>query len=599
MDLSGPRIKIGPGDGMNSLFSAFLNRFQLRLLLFLLLVGSIPLIVATFVFYAQSASYASEEQSAVVEQTHKRLLERAKLELVAIDKGLRHVADDYGVGRYVSRTSQPLDMAEEKRIREYIDFLLKKELSQNRYILQMCITMEEAGQALCAQSGSAQVPFDTVLGRPGRKLIPVASPVSITTQTQTQTSSSAGSQKLLYTEPIMDARLRMETGTVYALFSIDQIIVDAQEKSFQGAMAIYDEEKRLIYTSSMSSGMVPGSGWSSKGTVQSQSKLEVADVEWSSTLELKVEPNASLINMRNLLIWLFMLLAIVSVVSSIWFAGHVTKPLHHLRGLMKRAELGDLKAYWIDDGMDELNDLGQSYNQMLNRVEELIKQVKQEEALKKEAEMEALQYQLNPHFLYNTLNTIKWVAKIHKTPQISEVVSSLVRLLQASLGKKGDFITIREETGLIRDYMDIQSFRYGERIRLAFEIDELAAGCLVPRMILQPLVENAILHGIEPGKREGVITIRAYVDRDLLLCEVEDDGVGIASKAAGEYEPAALTHPVKRRTLAKERLSGVGIAHIREKIKLYYGPDYKMFIINRPGEGTTVKMFLPVHQSEE
>ena len=105
---------------------------------------------------------------------------------------------------------------------------------------------------------------------------------------------------------------------------------------------------------------------------------------------------------------------------------------------------------------------------MLNRLEDLIKQVKREESLKKEAEMEALHYQLNPHFLYNTLNTIKWVAKIHKTPQISEVVSALVRLLQASLGKKGEFITLREEIGLTRDYMEIQKFRYGDRIQIVY-----------------------------------------------------------------------------------------------------------------------------------
>ena len=164
---------------------------------------------------------------------------------------------------------------------------------------------------------------------------------------------------------------------------------------------------------------------------------------------------------------------------------------------------------------------------MLNRLEDLIKQVKREESLKKEAEMEALHYQLNPHFLYNTLNTIKWVAKIHKTPQISEVVSALVRLLQASLGKKGEFITLRDEIGLTHDYMEIQKFRYGDRIQLEMEVEEMTLGCLVPRMLLQPLVENAIIHGIGPTKREGRITIRTWLDRDLLLCQVEDNGIGI------------------------------------------------------------------------
>ncbi|MDF2815968.1 MAG: sensor histidine kinase [Paenibacillus sp.] len=572
---------------MKPTLSSFLNRFQIRLLLFLLLVGSIPLMVAAFVFNAQFTSIANQEQYEFVEKSHKQLLERTRLELESISRDLKQITEDYAVQRYVNRFYSQLDAAEERRLRDYIDMLLKRQITQNRYLLQMCVSTMEAGQTICSQAGSGQMPFNTIHEDMVKGFIPLAS------EAGTFIPRSTGSQNLLSTEPILDPRTRSELGSVQVLIPIDRILADLADKPFEGSLTIVDQEKRTVFTT----GGWNGSG-ENKGLVHSQTKLELPEGEWASSMDVAVTTNSSVANMRNVLIWLFILLAIVSVISSIFFARHVTKPLHNLRALMKRAELGDLKAYWMVEGIDELNDLGQSYNQMLNRLEELIKQVKLEESLKKEAEMEALQYQLNPHFLYNTLNTIKWVAKIHKTPQISDVVSALVRLLQASLGKKGDFITIREEAALIKDYMDIQSFRYGERVRIAFEIDELAVGCLVPRMILQPLVENAILHGIEPAKREGVITIRAYLDRDLLTCEVEDTGDGVAMKAAGEYEPEALTSTMRRNSLVRDRLSGVGLMHIREKIKLYYGPDYKMFIINKPGKGTTVRMFLPIHQSE-
>lgn len=561
-------------------------------MLFLLLVGSIPLLVATYVFYAQSSSYAAREQAPLVEQANKRFLDRTGQQLAGIAQGLKQTAEDYAISRYAVRGEQPLEAGEERRIRDYLDSMLRRQLASNRYLLQLCLSLDQSGQTLCAQTNAEPIPFETAREERGKKWIPVV-PAGV------MSLSSSRHPTLLAVEPVVDARTRVTYGSILALVALHELIADAQEKDMAGELTLIDQDKRLLFGTEVRPDLGDGGGAIPKGIVRSTAKLDSAELDWTSILDVPVQPNAALLKMRNILIGLFLLLAIVSIASSILFARYVTRPLDGLRVLMKRAELGDLKAYWMEDGFGELNDLGQSYNQMLNRVEELIKQVKQEEALKKEAEMEALQYQLNPHFLYNTLNTIKWVAKIHKTPQISEVVSALVRLLQASLGKKGDFITLREETGLIQDYMNIQSFRYGERIRLKIQVEELASDCLVPRMILQPLVENAILHGIEPGKREGVITIRAYLDRDLLLCEVEDDGVGLAGRAAGEYEPASLGLTRVRGGLSKERMSGLGMAHIREKIKLYYGPDYKMLIINKPGEGTTVRMSLPIHRNEE
>jgi len=295
--------------------------------------------------------------------------------------------------------------------------------------------------------------------------------------------------------------------------------------------------------------------------------------------------------LKHSLAGFFPLLLLLVAAGIFLFSRYVTKPLNRLQQLMKRAERGDLKAYWVSEGTQEIHDLGRSYNQMLNRLEDLIKQVKREETLKKEAEIAALQYQLNPHFLYNTLNTIKWVAKLHNTPQISDVINALVRLLQASLGKKGDFITLREEIGLIRDYMEIQRFRYGDKVELNFEIDPVAQRCLVPRMILQPLVENACIHGIEPGGGDGKITVRAWIDRDLLYCQVEDNGAGMKTgPEAGEVSGKG--------GVLKERMSGIGLKHIREKINLYYGEDYHMHIFSKEGQGTTVRLSLPIHHSE-
>jgi len=278
--------------------------------------------------------------------------------------------------------------------------------------------------------------------------------------------------------------------------------------------------------------------------------------------------------------------------AQVLFHAAISRPLESLRALMKRAESGDLKAYWTMRATGEIGRLGDSYNQMLNRLDELIKQVKVEEALKKEKEIEALHYQLNPHFLYNTLNTIKWVAKIHDTPQIADAVSALVRLLQASLGKKGDFLTLREELELVRDYMAIQAFRYGDGITLVTEADPLTLSCLVPKLMLQPLVENAVIHGLQPKEGDKTIAVRSWLERDMLFIEVEDNGIGMEEEPDGP-------NPAGRRFAPMERMSGIGLKHIREKLRLYYGPDYPMRIISKPGEGTRVRLALPIHRIDE
>ena len=369
-----------------------------------------------------------------------------------------------------------------------------------------------------------------------------------------------------------------------------------------------DQHKRVVYQSGLNTGAdfrgveQEADDVHMDGTVIHSIKHVdmIGGAQWSSYYEAPIPlSSAAFPHYRTWLMLLFSLVVALCLGSSFLFIKYVTKPLYVLKMLMNRAERGDLRAYWTSKSSNEWTQLGESYNQMLNRLEDLIKQVKREESLKKEAEMEALHYQLNPHFLYNTLNTIKWVAKIHKTPQISEVVSALVRLLQASLGKKGEFITLREEIGLTHDYMEIQKFRYGDRIQIVMEVEELTLSCLVPRMLLQPLVENAIIHGIEPTKREGRITIRSWLDRDLLLCQVEDNGVGIQMEEGSSGWKAMHAVGGAQSGKLRERMSGVGISHIREKIKLYYGPQFKMHIGSKPGEGTTIRMSLPIHQSEE
>jgi signal transduction histidine kinase len=572
--------------------------FIVRLLLCLVLVGAVPFAAAMYVFYRESSVYAESELSRYARQTHDQTLQQLEFRLREMENLTRTIGTDYAVQRYI--TGSPDDSggsgnpdggneAADRSFKDYIEYRLREEAGRNRFLSQICVSVEDTSRSICINSSEETASAEPSPGEDGAPYHPV--------RLQDETRSYYG---LRYSTPLTDTRTHMIKGQISVTLNVSRAMDEILARYPVAGHEIYDQSGRILYRKGFSSGGTRREGKppedpgprTAGGSIVTEQNVRIGGEPWISRMEVQSPFHASMVRSLRLTLLLFLgLLIVLSFVTAFIFARYITSPLNKLRGLMKRAERGDLKAYWVTESAREINELGQSYNQMLNRLEDLIKQVKQEEALKKEAEIAALQYQLNPHFLYNTLNTIKWVAKLHKTPQISEVVSALVRLLQASLGKKGDFITLREEIGLIRDYMEIQRFRYGDRVQVHYELDPVASLCLVPRMLLQPLVENACIHGIEPGNRDGRITVRAWIDRDLLYCQVEDNGVGMRiDPKTGE--------PAHGEDGLKERMSGIGLRHIREKIKLYYGPDYKMHIMSKEPKGTAVRLSLPVHQSE-
>ncbi|ULL15771.1 sensor histidine kinase [Paenibacillus sp. H1-7] len=567
---------------------------MIRLLIYLIMVCSLS-ITGTLMFYSYNLSSGERrEMSDQVSRLHEQTLQRLRQTFNQIDYMARNVGNDYVIQR-LTEGQAARDSAEERSMRDYADMLIKQQTSQLPYITDVCITVSDNPFILCTNSDAASSLLDTqrlIMQRQDRLIVP-----------RVNEGAASSPYEVIFVSPLVDRKTNVVRGSIQFMVSLDSIMKDIYGKWPLTRHQLMNSDGDVMYLRIPPGG--PGKPndsdwkWSETSqlqwkddTVISQQSVDLQGTLWISRIEAPqvLEKAHSTTVQLTVLLATFILL-LLGIVSTYLFKHYLTKPMDQLRRLMNRAELGDFKAYWVSKTSKEWSELGESYNQMLNRLEELIKQVKREEALKKEAEMEALQYQLNPHFLYNTLNTIKWVAKMHQTPQIAEVVTSLVRLLQASLGKKGDFITIREEIGLIHDYMEIQSFRYGDQVQLECSIDPMANQCLVPRMILQPLVENAIIHGIEPGRRSGCIVIRIWLDvpRDLLYCQVEDNGVGMARESWDNEASAASV---------RERMSGIGLRHIREKIKLYYGEGYSMQMMSKAREGTTIRLTMPVHQSE-
>jgi sensor histidine kinase YesM len=562
--------------------------FQFRLLIYLLLVGSIPLVCAMFVFYHQSSNYAKNEMLAGVNQIHGHILQQLRKELVNLDHISSNINTDYLVQKYMEAGIN-YEQDQEEIFKKHLDYVILRQKSNSKYITDICITFIASSKSICSDARLySDAPTRLPLNKSDKRYDVFADGHNMPYSAR-------------FTAPLYDLNTSVVKGHVSIVMNLHKFFSELNYNNILAHHVMFDSQGNMIYKTEQVKENIPI--LSEEGINQlyvdhrknivSQQSIDMVGVDWISRIEVKNQfLTTTWRSLRNTLVVFFAVVLILSIISSFFFSSYITKPLVNLRALFKRAELGDLRAYWTSSSTKEINDLGEGYNQMLNRVGELIKQVKYEESLKKDAEIKALHYQLNPHFLYNTLNTIKWVAKIHKTPQISEAVSALVRLLQASLGKKGEFISIREEISLIKDYMEIQNFRYGEMVKMVYDIDSFASLCLVPRMLLQPLVENALIHGIEPANREGTITIKAWIDRDLLMCQVEDNGQGIP-------ETELANADLLKNKAIKEKMSGIGISHIREKIKLYYGADYKMHIFSKPNQGTTVRLSLPIHRNEE
>lgn len=576
----------------------------------LLLLGVVPLIAA-LLFTVVKASHLTEGAlSEPFARDHNRILQETRNRLDEMEQSAHALAADYAVQHFLDPAHVKTPQ-EAKDYQDYMSLALRRELERTEAAEEICVRQEQAGRIFCYGRGGAGGSAAVISPAGSGQAVDGSSGTSDRSGGETQGmfrvlrepfSVPAGRGKLQYLLLVNGLASVVPTGSITVTASLEKIAGADSDASGYAGYSLEDGAGEVLYASD---------GLASQ-TIQAAGSHEVSllhfryrDLDWTSRMVMD-ETRLQTVS-GPLIRWAAIAGAVVLILAaavSFCLSRWVARPFRELQSLMKRTEKGDLKAYWTSRGSQEMNELGESYNQMLNRLEDLIRQVKREEALKKEAEMEALQYQLNPHFLYNTLNTIKWVAKLHKTPQISEAVSALVRLLQASLGKKGDFITVGEEAGLITDYMAIQAFRYGENIRLEVEIDPSADQCLLPRLLLQPLVENAVIHGIEPLRRAGVIQVRIWVERGLLFCQVADNGIGMEDEVCRSVSSDAIHHMERRPGAAaagmlRERMSGIGLRHIRDKIRLYYGPDYAMSIVAKPMEGTSVRLCLPVHRNEE
>ena len=268
---------------------------------------------------------------------------------------------------------------------------------------------------------------------------------------------------------------------------------------------------------------------------------------------------------------------------------YLMKPMEELRGSMQQVSGGNLKVRAPVYQNDEIGQLSQGFNSMIAQIEGLIEELVTEKMLKKEAEIEALQYQITPHFMYNTLNSIRYEAILQGSPNTAELLEAFIELLQLSASDRGAFITVKQEMHMVQNYVKLQQFRYADCFQVTFDMQPEAEACYVPRLLIQPLVENAILHGIDHRKRDNQIAVSVLCDNGALAIKVEDHGEGMTSEEIQKLLDGQR----------KSKFSGIGVSNIRERLRLYYGGKAELRFYSEKGNGTTAVILLPISYDAE
>jgi two-component system sensor histidine kinase YesM len=295
---------------------------------------------------------------------------------------------------------------------------------------------------------------------------------------------------------------------------------------------------------------------------------------------------------KNINFSLLAVLIVFTFIISILFSYLITRPLKKLMKSFRKLQEGDFGTRVEVKGEDEFAKIGRTFNTMVANIKSLIEQKYEMNILRKQAELESLQSQINPHFLFNTLNSIKAVIDKKDYRHSSIMVESLSDIFRYSLNRGRHIIKFSEELEHVKKYLYIQQCRFTDRYEVYYDIDEDVLDYNILRLTLQPIVENALYHGLSPKRGKGELKIAAKTFNDKYYIYISDNGVGIPREELIQINTLLDNNPDTHNSLTPEKL---GIYNVNARVKLHFGNDYGLRIYSCPGSGTTVRITLPVN----
>lgn len=300
----------------------------------------------------------------------------------------------------------------------------------------------------------------------------------------------------------------------------------------------------------------------------------------------------NMLKTRLFIVFVILLIIFIVILINSYISFRVTNPIRELEKSVKALEEGNLDADIYMGGSYEVQHLGKSVQDMKFRIKGLMQDIVSEHEEKRKSEFDSLQAQINPHFLYNTLDIIVWQIENEKQSEAVHTVTALARFFRLSLGKGKNIVTVRDEIDHVKNYLMIQHMRFKNKFDYEFDIAEDVLELPSLKLMLQPLVENAIYHGMEFMDGDGMITVKAWRKEDELYLSVADNGLGMTE----DKVEMILTG---KSSSGNGRGSGIGVKNVNERIKLYFGEAYGITIDSEPDEGTTVIIHLPAKDEKE
>ncbi len=282
----------------------------------------------------------------------------------------------------------------------------------------------------------------------------------------------------------------------------------------------------------------------------------------------------------------FAFMTLMVIAFSIYLPGSFTKPIKDLVDVTDRVSRGDLTARSVNDSHDEVGVLSVSMNEMIEQINVLLSQITKEQIRIREAELELLQSQINPHFLYNTLDTIIWLAEGGDQKKVVDMVKSLSAFFRTSLSRGKDIITIRDELVHAKSYLEIQQFRYQDILDYEIDVSEQYSEYTIPKITIQPLIENALYHGIKNKRGGGRIVVSARDEGDDIIISVSDNGIGMTPERLHEVTSGLNGDQPSDNAI-------YGLYNVNERIKLKFGDKYGITLHSVYNEGSTCNILLP------
>ncbi len=288
---------------------------------------------------------------------------------------------------------------------------------------------------------------------------------------------------------------------------------------------------------------------------------------------------------RMFIACIILALLLVLVIVNSRVSSMLTDPIRRLEKSVHEMEEGNLEAVIYTGGSYEVMHLGRAIQDMVDEMKRLMEATVAEHESKRKSELDALQSQINPHFLYNTLDIIVWMIENEQSQDAVRIVTSLARLFRISLSKGRNIIPIRDELEHVRNYLTIQQMRFKNKFEFSVEAEEEVCALSTIKLVAQPLVENALYHGIEFMDEDGRIDVRARKEGEDVFISVSDNGLGMTEET--------IEALLKGEILPRTRGSGIGFSNVNERIRLYFGESYGLQIESEPDEGTTVTIHIP------